>query len=157
MGKKRCNMKKFNFSLQKVLEIKEQLLDNFKIELSGLNNDLKNINDAVENLKRQFRDINQEFVNKSRISISVGEMTYYKLLMESIFKQIEVKEEEKHDIIKKIEAKRQEIVNMNKEITSLEKLKDKELEKHNKEAEKGEEIFIEEFVSNKSMAKNYTI
>ncbi len=150
-------MKKFNFSLQKVLEIKEQLLDNFKIELSGLNNDLKNINDAVENLKRQFRDINQEFVNKSRISISVGEMTYYKLLMESIFKQIEVKEEEKHDIIKKIEAKRQEIVNMNKEITSLEKLKDKELEKHNKEAEKGEEIFIEEFVSNKSMAKNYTI
>ena len=150
-------MKKFNFSLQKVLEIKEQLLDNFKIELSGLNNDLKNINDAVENLKRQFRDINQEFVNKSRISISVGEMTYYKLLMESIFKQIEVKEEEKYDIIKKIEAKRQEIVNMNKEITSLEKLKDKELEKHNKEAEKGEEIFIEEFVSNKSMAKNYTI
>lgn len=150
-------MKKFNFSLQKVLEIKEQLLDNFKIELGGLNNDLKNINDAVDNLKCQFRDINHEFVNKSRISISVGEMTYYKLLMESIFKQIEVKEEEKYDIIKKIEAKRQEIVNMNKEITSLEKLRDKELEKHNKDVEKSEEIFIEEFVSNKSMTKNYTI
>ena len=150
-------MKKFNFSLQKVLEIKEQLLDNFKIELSGLNNDLKNINAAIDNLKRQFKDINQEFVSKSRISVSVGEMTYYKLLMESIFKQIEVKEEEKQEIIRKIEAKRQEIVNMNKEISSLEKLKEKELEKHNKAVEKSEEIFIEEFVSNKSMTKKYAV
>ena len=150
-------MKKFNFSLQKVLEIKEQLLDNFKIELGSLNNDLKNIDAAIDNLKRQFRDINQEFVNKSRISISVGEMTYYKLLMESVFKQIEVKEEEKQEIIRKIEAKRQEIVNMNKEISSLEKLKEKELEKHNRAVEKSEEIFIEEFVSNKSMTKKYAV
>ena len=84
-------------------------------------------------------------------------MTYYKLLMESIFKQIEVKEEEKQEIIRKIEAKRQEIVNMNKEISSLEKLKEKELEKHNKAVEKSEEIFIEEFVSNKSMTKKYAV
>lgn len=150
-------MKKFSFSLQKVLEIKEQLLDNFKIELSSLNNDLKNTNAAIDNMKHQFRDINQEFVDKSRISISVGEMTYYKLLMESIYKKIEVKEGEKKEIIGKIEDKRQEIINMNKEISSLEKLKEKELEKHNKEVEKSEEIFIEEFVSNKTMVRKYAV
>lgn len=150
-------MKKFSFSLQKVLEIKEQLLDNFKIELSSLNNDLKNTNEAIDNMKHQFRDINQEFVDKSRISISVGEMTYYKLLMESIYKKIEVKEGEKKEIIGKIEDKRQEIINMNKEISSLEKLKEKELEKHNKAVEKSEEIFIEEFVSNKTMVRKYAV
>lgn len=150
-------MKKFSFSLQKVLEIKEQILENLKVELSSLNNDLKNTEAAIDNLKYQFRNINEEFVKKSCVSISVGEMTYYKMLMEDIFKQIEIKEEEKQNIIKKIESKRQEIVSLNKEISSFEKLKEKELEKHSKAVEKSEEIFIEEFVSNISMTKRYAV
>lgn len=150
-------MKKFYFSLQKVLEIKEQMLENLKIELSSLNNDLRNIDSAIKNLRTQFSEINNECVEKSAISISVGEMTYYKLLMNSILKQVENKEEEKHIVSKKIENKRQEIVNMNMEISSLEKLKENELEKYNKAFMRSEEIFIEEFVSNKSMAKGYAI
>lgn len=150
-------MKKFNFSLQKVLEIKEQILENLKIELSSLNNELKNIDAAIDNLKHRFRETNEIFVKKSQVSISVGEMTYYKMLMGGILKQVENKEEEKQTVLKKIEDKRQEIISMNKEISSLEKLRDKELEKYSKAAEKREEIFIEEFVSNKSMTRKYAI
>ncbi|MGD9568630.1 MAG: flagellar export protein FliJ [Sedimentibacter sp.] len=150
-------MKKFNFSLQKVLEIKEQVLESLKIELGILNNDLFNIDESIKNFKKQFSDINNEFVLKSSISVSVGEMTYYKMLMNSILKQIESKEEEEHVVFKKIESKRQEIVNMNMEISSIEKLKEKELEKYNKAVLKSEEIFIEEFVSNKSLTKEIAI
>ena len=46
---------------------------------------------------------------------------------------------------------------MNTEISSLEKLKEKELEKHSKECLKKEELFIEEFVSNKTMTNEYAI
>lgn len=150
-------MKKFSFSLQKILEIKEQVLENLKLELSNLNNDYKNIEQYIENLKNKFKTVNCEFDEKSAVSISVGEMSYYKIYLSSILKQIDNKEEEKEIILKKIETKRHEIVNMNKEISSLEKLRENELDKYKKALLKSEEIFIDEFVSNKSMTKKYAI
>lgn len=150
-------MKKFNFSLQKVLEIKGQILENLKIELSILYNDLKIIDGAISNLMMQFSDIEKEFLEKSSVSVSVGEMFYKKTLMSSILKQVEYKEREKEIVLSKIEAKRHEIINMNREISSLEKLRDNELEKYKKASLKNEEIFIEEFVSNKNMTNRYAI
>ena len=150
-------MKKFNFSLQKILEIKEQLLKNLKIELTSLNLECRNIEDHIKKLKVKFKSIDNEYVEKTYKSISTGEMLYYKMLMESILKQIEVKEEEREILLKKMSVKRQEIISMNIEISSLEKLKEKEMEKYNKEFMRKEEIFIDEFVSNKSMSNKYAI
>lgn len=150
-------MKKFNFSLQKVLEIKGQILENLKIELSSLHNEMKIIDTAISYLMTQFLDIEKEFLEKSSVSVSVGEMFYKKTLMSSILKQVENKEKEKEIVLSKIEAKRHEIINMNKEISSLEKLRDNELEKYKKASLKSEEIFIEEFVSNKNMTNRYAI
>ena len=150
-------MKKFNFSLQKVLEIKEQILENLKIELSSLNNNLITLNAVIENFKKQFIDLEKEFNKKSSNSISVGEMLYYKMLMNNVLKQIELNEEQKQKLLKKIEVKRQEVVNMKMEISSLEKLKEKELDKYAKSVTRNEELFIEEFVSNKSLSKQYAI
>ncbi|HHZ01805.1 MAG TPA: hypothetical protein GX396_02535 [Tissierellia bacterium] len=150
-------MKKFNFSLQKVLEIKEQLLENLKIELSNLNTEYKNIELAIKKLQGKFYEVEKEYTEKTFKSISPGEISYYKLLMNSILKQIEDNEEKRKIILKKIAAKRQEIINMNMEISSLEKLREKELEKYKKEYMKKEEIFIEEFVSNKNTARKYAI
>lgn len=150
-------MKKFAFSLQKVLEIKEQILENLKIELGSLNNELITVETTIKNLKWQLSNIENEFNEKCSIAISAGEMAYYKMLMSSTVKQIEKKEEDKQILLIKIDAKRQEIVNMNKEISSLEKLRENELEKYNKAVTRNEEIFIEEFVSNKSMVKGIAI
>jgi len=150
-------MKKFSFSLQKVLEIKEQVLENLKVELGNLNHDYKEVENEIVNLKKKYSDINMEFSEKSSVSISVGEMSYYKMLLSSILRKVENKEEEKEKILKKIEDKRHEIVSKNIEISSLEKLREKELEKYNSALAKSEELFIEEFVSNKSMAKGYLV
>jgi len=150
-------MKKFSFSLQKVLEIKEQVLDNLKIEMGNLNRDLDTAEQQIKKLKSEFKQLNEELNGKCAVSVSVGEMTYYKMYMNNVLKQTEKKEEEKNIILKKIEAKRHEIVNANMEISSLEKLKEKELEKYNKEVMKREEIFIEEFVSNKSILNKYAV
>lgn len=150
-------MKKFNFSLQKVLEIKEQFLENLKIELSNLNHEYRKIEKHIVELKDKFEVVNNEFIEKSCISVSVGEMMYYKMYMDRILKNIESKEEEKAALMKSIEAKRIEIINMNKEISTLEKLKEKEIEKYNKILEKKEEIFIEEFVANKGMTEKFAI
>lgn len=150
-------MKKFSFSLQKVLEIKEQVLENLKVELSNLNHDYKEVENEIAIMKSKYSDINIEFSEKSSVSISVGEMSYYKMLLSSILRKVENKEEEKEKILKKIEDKRNEIVSKNIEISSLEKLREKEMEKYNSALAKSEELFIEEFVSNKSMVKGYLV
>jgi flagellar FliJ protein len=150
-------MKKFIFSLQKVLEIKEQLLDNMKIELSNLNHECKNIEQHIKILEAKYKKIEDEYVKKIYNSISSGEMSYYKMLCQGVLVQIENKEKEKEIVLKKIAAKRQKIIIMNTEISSLEKLREKELEKHKKELLKKEELFIEEFVSNKTMVNEYAI
>ncbi|NLJ57612.1 MAG: hypothetical protein GX339_02085 [Tissierellia bacterium] len=150
-------MKKFTFSLQKVLEIKEQLLENLKIELSNLNLQLRNIELSIKNIEEKYQDIENEYSEKTSKAISVGQMAYYKILMTSTLKQLEEKEEEKELTLKKIAAKRQEIINMNIEISSLDKLKEKELEKYKKEYNRKQELFIEEFVSNKSIVNEYAI
>lgn len=146
-------MKKFNFSLQRVLEIKEQLLKNLKNELKDIMNQMYQVEAEIFSLKEKYSCVNKEFVLKTSVSLAVGEVVYYKTYMESVLKKIEICEEDKKILNKKIEAKQQEIINMNIETSSLEKLKEKEMMIYNKEVAKSEEIFIEEFVSNSRMSK----
>jgi flagellar FliJ protein len=75
--------------------------------------------------------------------------------MNSIIIVIEKKEKDKILLNKKIEAKICEIINLNIEISSLEKLREKEHEKYNQDFAKNEEIFIDEFISNTMMIKRY--
>lgn len=148
-------MKKFYFSLQKVLEIKEQILKNLKSELNNFNQQLKNIEYEIVSLLEKYDETNKEFNEKSSVSISVGEMSYYKMYMSSMLRYVEKKEDDKIQLNKKIESKRREIINMNIEISSLEKLREKELLKYNELLMKSEEIFIDEFVANSRMIKQY--
>ncbi|MEL7649232.1 MAG: flagellar export protein FliJ [Sedimentibacter sp.] len=150
-------MKKFSFSLEKVLEIKKQIIENLKAELSSLNSELTATELEIRGLKAKYSEVETEFNEKSSVVISVGEMSYYKMYMSGILKKIELKEEEKANLVKKIEDKRQEIISKNIEISSFEKLKEKELEKYNSALLKNEELFIEEFVSNKTISAGYYV
>lgn len=150
-------MKKFSFSLEKVLEIKKQIIENLKAELSSLNSELAATELEIRGLKAKYSEVEIEFNEKSSVVISVGEMSYYKMYMSGILKKIELKEEEKANLVKKIEDKRQEIISKNIEISSFEKLKEKELEKYNSALLKNEELFIEEFVSNKTISAGYYV
>ncbi|HCS10046.1 MAG TPA: hypothetical protein DIV40_01195, partial [Clostridiales bacterium] len=82
-------MKKFIFSLQKVLELKEQLLENMKLELTNLNQECEKIEMFIKSLRTKFKEIEKEYIEKSYKSISAGEMSYYKMLSESVLIQIE--------------------------------------------------------------------
>lgn len=148
-------MKKFDFSLQKVLEIKQQLLKNLKVELNNMNQHFKNLEIEKKNLNDKYDETNKKLNERLSVSMTIGEISYYKMFMNSILKQIEKKEEEKIALNKKIEAKRREIIGMNIEISSIEKLKEKEYAKYTISLAKSEEIFIEEFVSNTRMLKQF--
>ncbi len=141
-------MKKFKFSLEKVLQLKEQILKNLKNDLSFLQLALKEKEVEIDDLWVKYYKTDNEYKEKSSKSIMPYEIAQYKDYMNYITNLIKKKEEEKAVIIKKIEAKKLEIINMNIDISTLEKLKDKKLIKYNYVVQKMEEILIEEFVSN---------
>ncbi len=141
-------MKKFKFSLEKILQLKEQILKNLKNDLSFLQMALKEKEAEIQDLWSKYYKTDNEYKEKSSKSIMPYEIAQYKDYMTYITNMIKKKEEEKSVILKKIEAKKQEIINMNIEISTLEKLKDKKLAKYNYKVQKMEEILIEEFVSN---------
>lgn len=145
-------MKKFKFSLEKILQLKEQMLKNLKNDLSFLQMALKEKEAEIEDLWLKYYKTDNEYKEKSSSSIMPYEIAQYKDYMTYLTNMIKKKEEEKSVILKKIEAKKQEIINMNIEISTLEKLKDKKLEKYNYKVQKMEEILIEEFVSNSTSA-----
>ncbi len=141
-------MKKFKFSLEKILQLKEQILKNLKNDLSFLQMALKEKEAEIQDLWSKYYKTDNEYKEKSSKSIMPYEIAQYKDYMSYITNLIKKKEEEKSVILKKIEAKKQEIINMNIDISTLEKLKDKKLAKYNYKVQKMEEILIEEFVSN---------
>ena len=71
-------------------------------------------------------------------------MTY-----ESCNKYLGRKKEQLKELRKKEEDKRNEVVEAKKETSSIDKLKEKKLDAYNKEVQKEDERFIEEFVATK--------
>ncbi len=143
-------MKKFKFSLEKILQLKEQILKNLKNDLSVLQLSLREKEAEIQGLWIKYREADESYKAKSSKSIMPYEIKYYKDFMTSIINAIKKKEDEKELLLKKIEAKKQEIISLNIEISSLEKLKEKKYAKYNYQVQKMEEILIEEFVSNSS-------
>lgn len=144
-------MKKFKFSLEKILQLKQQMLKNLKNDLSTLQMQLREKEKDIEILKIKFIESNEVYNTKSSKSIMPYEIKFYKDYMNTILNNMKKEEEEKELILKKIEAKKQEIINLNIEISSIEKLKEKKLAKYNYQVQKMEEILIEEFVSSSSI------
>ena len=85
-------MKKFNFSLQKILDIKEQILKNLKFELGNLNTQYVNLELEIQLLNDKYKTTNDEIVEKSSKSISVGEISYFKMYLNNILISLQKKE-----------------------------------------------------------------
>ena len=140
-------MKKFKFSLEKILQLKNQFLKSLKNDLGILQIQLREKENEINELKIKYKTTEEIYKIKSSSSILPYEIKQYKDFLNSILNRIKKEEETKNLIIKKIEAKKQEIIDMNIEISSIEKLKEKKLVRYNYEVQKMEEILIEEFVS----------
>lgn len=140
-------MKKFSFSLDTVLKYKNQVLDSLQNEHGKA---VKQVNEQEEHihcLQTEYQNCNESFNEKKIVGMTIVEASFY----ESYFRQMESKIKKEYIKLEKLEhiaeQKRIEMVEAKKETASIEKLKEKKVEQHNKEVAKSEELFIEEFVS----------
>ena len=140
-------MKKFVFSLEKVLGYKQQLLGMLKNELSALQAHRLELIGQIEQTNREFDNTNQLLIVKMKEGIARREIASYKGFLAEVNRRVLSLTESLRALEKEIVAKQQEVVTMNSDISGLEHLKDHQLAAYHSEAQKEQELLIEEFVS----------
>lgn len=140
-------MKKFQFTLQKLMDFREQELDRQKNALAVLQGDLKRIMDRREELSAMVARYSSELVASGAAGVSAAEMAMRKRYIVTL--QQEIHECEQRAFLKQQEIEKQlaVVVDATKDVKTLEKLEEKQLEEYKAAEGKENELFIEEFVS----------
>ena len=144
-------MKKFSFSLDTVLDYKDQILESKQNEhgkAMAAQNEQEKI---IIKLKSQYHTYKEELNEKRKQGLTVIEAISYESYMNHLDSMIRIENEKLEDLKEYQEQKRGEVVEAKKETSTIEKLKDKKKKEYDKIFLKKDELFIEEFVSN-SMA-----
>ena len=118
-------MKKFQFSLEKVLSYKQQRQDALRSEHAEILAQVHAQEALVESLWKRYREYGAEYRERCERGLPMTEVLVYQ----------------------SAEAKRKEVVEAKQETAAIEKLKEKKVRDYQKALEKSEEAFIEEFVS----------
>lgn len=140
-------MKKFQFSLQKLKDFRDQELDRQKNALAVLQADLKRIEDARQTLIETVEVQSEQLERVFRLGSTASEISMRKRYIVTLQQEIHLKEQQILLKQQEIERQLQVVVEATKDVRTLEKLEEKQLEEYNAAAGKENEQFIEEFVS----------
>lgn len=140
-------MKKFQFSLQKLMDFREQELDRQKNTLSALRGELFRIEEATAELRRKVADESAQLERICAEGAQAVEISMRKRYIVTLQQEIHAREEQA--VLKKLEIDKQlgVVVEATKDVKTLEKLEEKQLEEYKALETKENEQFIEEFVS----------
>ena len=147
-------MKKFTFGLDTVLDYKNQVLSNLKLDHGKIIAELNQQEAILEDLKNQYYNYVKEFNEKKITGMTVIEARAFEMYIKQVNDQMKFQTQKIAQVRKVEEKKRQEVIESRKETAAIEKLKEKKIEQYNKDVRKKEEQFIEEFVSNAMSAVN---
>ena len=144
-------MKKFHFSLQKLKDYREQELDRQKNILSLLQADLRRIEEARELLIEKLKEQAEQLDRVYRLGSTASDIAMRKRYIVTLQQEIHLKEQQAAQKRVEIEQQLEVVVEATKEVKTLEKLEDKQLEDSNHAVSKENEQFIEEFVSGQTV------
>lgn len=146
-------MKKFQFTLAKLLSYKEQVLQKEKNDLAELRRQQMVMADEKQEIIALCSTKNDEFISKSKNGLTMLEIAMQKTFINSLHESIHLKQSEIEKMEVRIQKQLEIVIEATKEISSIEKLKEKQLDEYKKKDQKEQELFIEEFVSNASFYK----
>ena len=144
-------MKKFHFTLEKLKDFRGQELDRQKNALSALQAELRRINDSAEQLRAKVveQSVQLELVCSSGAMAS--DIAMRKRYIVTLQQEIHLKEQQAVMKQQEIEKQLDIVVEATKDVKTLEKLEEKQLEEYKALETKENEQFIEEFVSGQTV------
>lgn len=150
-------MKKFQFTLQKLMDFRQQELDRQKNTLSVLQAELQRIFDEKDELSRKVEEFSAELEEVCRSGAQAYEISVRKRYIVSLQQEIHARELSAAQKQEEINRQLGVVVEATKDVRTLEKLEEKQLEDYKAAAVKENEQFIEEFVSGQSIRKAQSV
>lgn len=139
-------MKQFAFTLEKVLRFKQETLDLLKNELEQLRYRQREIEQSIENVNGEFHRYNRMLTEKMKDGMNPQGIAVYKKYFGELNRQARMLQDQLQKAVLAVEAKQREIVEMNSDISGLERVRDKQFQEYLAKDRKEQEQFIEEFV-----------
>lgn len=142
-------MKQFSFGLDTVLDYKSQVLESKQNEHAKAMAAQSKQEAVVNALKQEYKRQKQELNERRAEGLTVVESMSYESYLRHIDTQIRQANALLAQLEQAQEQKRTEVVEAKRETATVEKLKAKKKIEYDKVVLKKNELFIEEFVSNK--------
>lgn len=143
-------MKKFKFELQRVHEYTLHMQKREKDKLAELRHEYDELNNQMIELKHKYNTCKQKQIKECFDGISIMQLILSNTYLNQLAAKILLLKKEITEMEIKIEDQIQVLLAVTKEKTTLDKLKDKHLERYNSLERKQNELFIDEFVANKA-------
>lgn len=144
-------MKKFQFRLQVVLDIKEKLLEEKLLELSKVQRGLQEAVEKQRTLESYQLEINQALMNvfQSGNDLDLVEVQRYKDFINKLIVDISSQKVVVQNISRLLEVKRREVNEVLKEKKVFEKLKENQQKKYYQEFEHYERRELDDIASSR--------
>lgn len=146
-------MKKFSFSLEKLLKYKEQIKDSEKATLMGFVSEKNSLVNKRESLQLQQDNVKRKITSSMSKGIKASDVNTYNFIIENCRTQIHFLNRDISILQKKIEQQQEIVFAISKEVQSIEKLKEKKLEEYNENLLKEQNKVIEYYVSQKAFER----
>ena len=140
-------MKKFRFSLETVLDYKNQALDALRAEHGAILAQVRAQEAVVEGLEREYSQVDGEFTQRKLEGLTVLDALNYEQYLRALEREVKEEYRKLSLLRRQEEQKRGQVVEARKETATIEKLKERKLEDYRKAEQKDEELRIEECVS----------
>ena len=140
-------MKRFVFSLERMQNYKQQVLNREKSTLRRLRQQRDAIEDRISGLQQYCRQKNLELQDKQKLGMSAAELNAYGYLMENARRQLESSRAELAQAEAEVERQRKIVLTATQEVSGLGKLEEKQLEAYRLETARDNEQQISEQVS----------
>ncbi|MCL1848457.1 MAG: flagellar FliJ family protein [Clostridiales bacterium] len=123
-------MKPFVFTLERMRDYKTQVLDTEKNTLGVLLKRLADIEEKIRLCTIFRHDKQEEMQTKQREGSTMRELEECKFYLENTRRQLEDLEEERIIAAQEVEVQRQIVIKASQDVTSLDKLEERQLEEY---------------------------
>lgn len=148
-------MKKFEFTLSKMLDYKVQVLDKEKNNLMQINIQLEKFISKIERMEEEFTLLSSKLKEETQQGITVLDMQCYDFQLKCIRRQLEQMSKERAALETQAEKQLQVVIKASQEVSGLDKLQEKQLDKYNYEVKIAEELFIAEMIASKLIRQKH--
>lgn len=140
-------MKRFKFSLDVVLRYKDQELEKLKLAYADSMHAVHEQQQILEEMISQYTTCNEEYRQRKTSGITIHEATVYQMglraqqgKMQAATKRLDELEEIAHQC-------KQRVIEAKRDISAIEKLREKRVKSYEYAMNKNEELLIDELVS----------